>query len=134
MTVPDDAVPLVSTVIDGGTASLDVVRITRGTGKRITVTSAPNIDEVPTENTTTVLNSLKPLTPPSLKSLSEEESVAVELGVDSGASETAIPPDEIKNVPTIEGEQSTRGIQYESASGDLLPNLGDIHGSKREWG
>ena len=45
--------------------------------------------------------------------------------MDSGAGETVIPPDEIKHVPIVEGEQAKCGIQYDTASGDLLPNLGE---------
>ena len=46
-------------------------------------------------------------------------------GVDSGASETVVPPDEIKNVPITQGEQARKGVKYLTASGDQLPNLGE---------
>ena len=49
----------------------------------------------------------------------------IEIGVDSGASETVIPPEEIKNVLVTQGDQAKKGIKYETDSGDLLPNLGE---------
>ena len=44
---------------------------------------------------------------------------------DSGASETVVPPEEIKNVPVVQGEQALKGIKNETAAGELLPNLGE---------
>ncbi len=49
----------------------------------------------------------------------------LELGVDSGASETVIGPDMISNVSASQGEQFRKGVQYEIANGELIPNLGE---------
>ena len=47
------------------------------------------------------------------------------MGVDSGASTTVVGPDMISNVETVDGEQKKRGIKYEVATGELIPNLGE---------
>ena len=49
----------------------------------------------------------------------------VEVAVDSGATETVVGEDMIKGVETKEGEAARRGVQYEVASGELIPNLGE---------
>ena len=49
----------------------------------------------------------------------------VELAVDSGASETVIPPDLLQFVDTPPSEASRRGVMYEVANGQRIPNLGE---------
>ena len=49
----------------------------------------------------------------------------IEMAVDSGATETVVGEDMIKGVETKPGEATRRGVQYEVASGDLIPNLGE---------
>ena len=49
----------------------------------------------------------------------------VEMAVDSGATETVVGEDMIKGVETKQGEATRRGVQYEVASGELIPNLGE---------
>ena len=72
------------------------------------------------------LNILKTHTPSTAKSLSDmAEWEEIEMGVDSGASETVVGPDMIPNVETVDGEQKKKGIKYEVATGELIPNLGE---------
>ena len=47
------------------------------------------------------------------------------MAVDSGATETAIGEGMLTSVDTVGGEASRRGVQYEVASGTLIPNLGE---------
>ena len=47
------------------------------------------------------------------------------MAVDSGATETVAGEDMIKGVETKPGEATRRGVQYEVASGELIPNLGE---------
>ena len=49
----------------------------------------------------------------------------IELAVDSGASESVVPPTMPESVPTVEGSASRRGVMYEVASGHQLPNEGE---------
>ena len=49
----------------------------------------------------------------------------IEMAVDSGATETVVGEDMIKGVETKLGEATRRGVQYEVASGELIPNLGE---------
>ena len=49
----------------------------------------------------------------------------IEMAVDSGATETVVGEDMIKEVETKPGEGTRRGVQYEVASGELIPNLGE---------
>ena len=48
----------------------------------------------------------------------------VEFAVDSGASETVIPEGLCTSVPTRPSDASRRGVQYEVANGERIPNLG----------
>ena len=47
------------------------------------------------------------------------------MAVDSGATETVVGEDMLQSVETKEGEASKKGVQYEVASGTLIPNLGE---------
>ena len=49
----------------------------------------------------------------------------LELAVDSGASETVVPPHLLQFVDTHPGEASRRGVMYEVANGQRIPNLGE---------
>ena len=49
---------------------------------------------------------------------------AIELAVDSGASETVIPEDIVRSVAVAPSEASKRGVEYEVANGHRIPNLG----------
>lgn len=46
------------------------------------------------------------------------------MGFDSGTSDAVVGPDMLPSV-TTEEEAAMRGVTYEIASGDLIPNLGD---------
>ena len=47
------------------------------------------------------------------------------MALDSGATEAVASADIIKAVATQPGEAMRRGVRYEVASGDLIPNLGE---------
>jgi len=49
----------------------------------------------------------------------------IEMAVDSGATETVLNDDMLTSVETVEGEACKRGVQYEVASGGLIPNIGE---------
>ena len=49
----------------------------------------------------------------------------VEMAVDSGATETVVNEEMLTSVDTVAGEACKRGVQYEVASGTLIPNLGE---------
>lgn len=51
----------------------------------------------------------------------------IELMVDSGASETVVPDGLVKSVETRPSDASRRGVQYEVANGQRIPNLGEKH-------
>ena len=56
---------------------------------------------------------------------SNDEWEEIELGVDSGATETVVGPDMLPNIDTVEGDQKKRGVSYEIATGELIPILGE---------
>ena len=49
----------------------------------------------------------------------------VKLAVDSGATETVIPPDILEDVELRQGAPYKRGVEYEVANGVQIPNLGE---------
>ena len=49
----------------------------------------------------------------------------VEMLVDSGASETVVPPHAVSAVEVSPSEASRRGVMYEVANGSRIPNLGE---------
>ena len=55
----------------------------------------------------------------------DEEWQEIEMGVDSGATETVVNPDMLTNVETVEGAAKKRGVEYEVATGEFIPNLGE---------
>ena len=50
---------------------------------------------------------------------------AVELAVDSGASETVVPPHVLQHINITPGDAQQRGVMYEVANGQRIPNLGE---------
>ena len=56
---------------------------------------------------------------------SQGEWQEIELAVDSGASETVVSEDMLPEVETKEGAASRRGVEYEVANGEKIPNLGE---------
>ena len=72
------------------------------------------------------IHTLVEITPVGVNSMEEaQEWEQVEMAVDSGATETVVGEDMIKGVETKAGEATRRGVQYEVASGELIPNLGE---------
>ena len=63
--------------------------------------------------------------PESAMTVSENEYEELEFGVDSGASDTVVGPDMLSSVKIEDGDAKRRGISYEIASGELIPNLGE---------
>jgi hypothetical protein len=55
----------------------------------------------------------------------EGEWEQIEMAVDSGATETVVGEDMLQGIKLIEGEACRKGVQYEVASGTLIPNLGE---------
>ena len=49
----------------------------------------------------------------------------IEFALDSGATETVLGEDMLRSVETKEGAASRRGVEYEIATGELIPNLGE---------
>ena len=47
------------------------------------------------------------------------------MAVDSGASESVLPEEELPSVRLTEGEAKRKGVKYEVADGTLIPNLGE---------
>ena len=72
------------------------------------------------------LHTLVEITPVGVNAVEEaQEWEEVEMAVDSGATETVVGEDMIRGVETKAGEATRRGVQYEVASGELIPNLGE---------
>ena len=55
----------------------------------------------------------------------EEEWVEVELTADSGACDTVIPRSTAEGIPIMPSLASLRGMEYEVANGQSIPNLGE---------
>ena len=49
----------------------------------------------------------------------------IELAVDSEASESVVPPSMPESIQTVEGSASRRGVKYEVANGEQIPNEGE---------
>ena len=49
----------------------------------------------------------------------------LEVTVDSGACDTVLPTDECKEIRLHESDQSRKGLEYEVANGETIPNLGE---------
>ena len=49
----------------------------------------------------------------------------IELAVDSGATETVVGEEMLSNIKTIQGECAKRGVEYEVANGETIPNVGE---------
>ena len=60
-----------------------------------------------------------------MMSMNGDEYEEIEFGVDSGASDTVVGPNMLPGVETKESESSRRGVTYEIATGEMIPNLGE---------
>ena len=63
--------------------------------------------------------SLSPMTSP------EDEWYEVELAADTGACDTVVPKLMCPGIPNILSVESLRGMEYEVATGESIPNLGE---------
>ena len=63
--------------------------------------------------------------PEGLCAMTVGEWECIELAVDSGATETVISEEMVTSVDTKEGQGSRRGVMYETANGERIPNLGE---------
>ena len=68
---------------------------------------------------------LRAIEPEGLCVIGEGEWECIELAVDSGATETVIGESMVSAVKTVEGPASRRGVVYEVANGETIPNLGE---------
>ena len=55
----------------------------------------------------------------------EEEWYEVEMTADTGACDTVVPKDMMPGIPVTPSLQSLKGLEYEVASGNSIPNLGE---------
>ena len=64
------------------------------------------------------------------------EWVPMEIAVDSGATETVIPMDALPSIQLEPSDASRRGVTYQVASGEEIPNLGEkrVQGVTHEKG
>jgi hypothetical protein len=69
--------------------------------------------------TTSSKASLCPMSAPS-----PEDWYEVELTADTGACDTVMPKDMCAGIPVVQSPQSLQGLEYEVATGDSIPNLG----------
>ena len=63
--------------------------------------------------------------PEGINSVSDEEWEEIEMVMDSGATESVIGEDMLASVELQEGEAYRRGVRYEVADGNLIPNKGE---------
>ena len=73
------------------------------------------------------LKSLVEVVPEHVNTVEEQEWEEIELTVDSGATETVVGDGMLRNIELKEGAAYKRGVQYEVANGELIPNLGEKH-------
>ena len=72
------------------------------------------------------VNVIKVIEPEGVNSVTEDgQWEQIELAVDSGATESVTPPSMPASVPTTEGAASKRGVRYEVANGETIPNEGE---------
>ena len=72
------------------------------------------------------LMGLKVIEPHGINAVADEEWVEVDVKIDSGSTETAIPKSMLESVIDVsERAAFKRGVQYEVANGSQVPNLGE---------
>ena len=72
-----------------------------------------------------VVGMLKARTNGSINTVGEQEWEEVQLYVDSGATDTVVPEDSLVTVETVDGAARKAGVEYETADGGWLQNLGE---------
>ena len=76
--------------------------------------------------TMAMLNPIVATEPQSVNGVTEDDEwEEVKLAVDSGATETVIPPDILEGVQLRQGAPYKGGVEYEVANGVQIPNLGE---------
>ena len=63
--------------------------------------------------------------PEGLSPIGNNEWEEIEVVVDRGATENVMSPDALVSVPITSGLAFVRGVQYEVANGEQIPNLGE---------
>ena len=71
------------------------------------------------------ISALATIFPDEINSITEDGWEAIEMTVDSGASETVIGVNMLDGVEIRDGELKKRGVVYEVANGVRIPNLGE---------
>ena len=71
------------------------------------------------------MNLLQTVQPQGLNAIQDGGWEEVEMAVDSGASETVINEDMVMSAELREGAASRRGMVYQVANGEKIPNLGE---------
>ena len=78
------------------------------------------------EKTGGAINPLIAKEPHGINTVAEDEWVAIEVAIDSGATETVMAEETLSGVIDItEGPAMKRGVTYEVADGNEIPNLGE---------
>ena len=69
---------------------------------------------------------IKTIEPEGLHTITEDGMwEEIKLSVDSGATESVVPETMPSSIPTVEGSASRRGVMYEVANGERIPNEGE---------
>eukprot|EP00973_Karenia_brevis_P033671 4642726-Karenia_brevis.AAC.1 len=63
--------------------------------------------------------------PEGINSIDKPEWELIEMAVDSGATETVVGEDMLSAIEVKESAASKRGVEYEVANGEKIPNLGE---------
>ena len=72
------------------------------------------------------VNMFRTIEPDVVKAVTDNDGwEQIEFALDSGATETVVSEDMLNSVETREGPASRRGVEYEIANGELVPNLGE---------
>ena len=67
------------------------------------------------------------LSPLGEKQMTEDGWVEIEVTIDSGACDTVMPAAMCGHISILQTEDSRRGVEYEVANGECIPNLGERH-------
>lgn len=71
------------------------------------------------------LKALKTIEPEGIRKVNADEWEEIELGVDSGATETVLGEEDLDHVKLEDGIAKKRGVEYEVANGMRVPNIGE---------
>ena len=94
--------------------------------KKVVLTAETLVKEETKEKVKGGVNILITRMPEGVRSIEEApEWEEIQMAVDSGATESVVGEDMLTNVKTEEGESKRKGIQYETADGTLIENMGE---------